>query len=615
MAGYSMAAVALAGIALALAAATTTQLVSATGGHDYREALSKSILYFEAQRSGRLPGSQRVAWRADSGLLDGKANGVDLVGGYYDAGDNVKFGLPMAFTVTMMSWSVIEYGDQMAAPASSATPPTPSSGARTTWSRRTRSLTCCTERSVLFSVGDGDSDHDCWMRPEDMTTSRQAYRLDPQNPGSELAGETAAAMAAASLVFRSSNPGYANTLLQHSKQQHHGGAPVLRLVQRVRGRAAVGAAWLHEATGDARYLDYLANNADALGGTGWSINQFGWDVKYPGVQVLAAMTLLRPRGDAGAGAHADVLRRYKQQADLFACSCLGRGGPNSVRRTPGGMAARCPAGGTAQPSELLAFARSQVDYILGSNPRATSYMVGYGATYPRQVHHRGASIVSVRANPSFVSCQAGYSSWYHRRAANPNLIVGATVGRPDEYDNFADERDNYEQTEATTYNNARSWACSLDWLPVTAVAVASLVITSPPMVKVSSSTSINDTNRTSLPSPSPDSEHPSAWPIEIEQNTTASWTKQGKTYRRYAVTVTNRSPKTVHELHIGISKLYGQVWALTRRGTATCSRAGYRRCSPARAPCSSTSRLRHRPTSGHRLQAHLRWRPVVNVLS
>ena len=32
------------------------------------------------------------------------------MGGYYDAGDNVKFGLPMAFTITMLSWSVIEYG-------------------------------------------------------------------------------------------------------------------------------------------------------------------------------------------------------------------------------------------------------------------------------------------------------------------------------------------------------------------------------------------------------------------------------------------------------------------------------------------------------------------------
>lgn len=35
---------------------------------------------------------------------------VNLVGGYYDAGDNVKFGLPMAFTITMLSWSVVEYG-------------------------------------------------------------------------------------------------------------------------------------------------------------------------------------------------------------------------------------------------------------------------------------------------------------------------------------------------------------------------------------------------------------------------------------------------------------------------------------------------------------------------
>ena len=37
------------------------------------------------------------------------------MGGYYDAGDNVKFGLPMAFTITMMSWSIVEYGKQMAA--------------------------------------------------------------------------------------------------------------------------------------------------------------------------------------------------------------------------------------------------------------------------------------------------------------------------------------------------------------------------------------------------------------------------------------------------------------------------------------------------------------------
>lgn len=35
------------------------------------------------------------------------------MGGYYDAGDNVKFGFPMAFTTTMLAWSVIEFGDKM----------------------------------------------------------------------------------------------------------------------------------------------------------------------------------------------------------------------------------------------------------------------------------------------------------------------------------------------------------------------------------------------------------------------------------------------------------------------------------------------------------------------
>ncbi|CAI0435293.1 unnamed protein product [Linum tenue] len=33
----------------------------------------------------------------------------------YDAGDHMKFGFPMAFTATVLSWSILEYGDQMEA--------------------------------------------------------------------------------------------------------------------------------------------------------------------------------------------------------------------------------------------------------------------------------------------------------------------------------------------------------------------------------------------------------------------------------------------------------------------------------------------------------------------
>ena len=69
-----------------------------------------------------------------------------------------------------------------------------------------------------MKVGDGFSDHYCWQRPEDMTTSRQAYSISENNPGSELAAETAAAMAAASMVFSRTDPSYSLTLLEHAKQ-------------------------------------------------------------------------------------------------------------------------------------------------------------------------------------------------------------------------------------------------------------------------------------------------------------------------------------------------------------------------------------------------------------
>ena len=49
--------------------------------------ISLNTLYFyDAQRSGKLPESNRVSWRNDSCVDDGEDVGLDLSGGYYDAG-------------------------------------------------------------------------------------------------------------------------------------------------------------------------------------------------------------------------------------------------------------------------------------------------------------------------------------------------------------------------------------------------------------------------------------------------------------------------------------------------------------------------------------------------
>jgi endoglucanase len=48
--------------------------------------LGSALYFYEEQRSGKLPSTNRVPWRNDSALNDGKDVGLDLSGGYYDAG-------------------------------------------------------------------------------------------------------------------------------------------------------------------------------------------------------------------------------------------------------------------------------------------------------------------------------------------------------------------------------------------------------------------------------------------------------------------------------------------------------------------------------------------------
>lgn len=463
-------------------------LESSNGAFDYADALTKSLLYFESQRSGRLPYNQRVTWRDHSGLTDGLDQGVDLVGGYYDAGDHVKFGLPMAFTITMLAWSVIEYGEQIAAAGEYG-----HALEAIKWGTD-YFIKAHTHPNVLWAeVGDGDTDHYCWQRPEDMTTSRQAYKIDVENPGSDLAGETAAAMAAASIVFRSSNPHYSHLLLHHAQQlfefgdkhrgAYDGSVGVVKSyyasVSGYKDELLWAALWLYRATDREDYFKYVINNAHCFGGIGWAITEFSWDVKYAGVQILAAKLLM----DGGHNQHSHILQQYKSKAEHYLCSCLNKSTNDSnVDRTPSGLlyirqwnnmqyvstsaflatvyadylntnTLICSSGEVSH-DQLISFAKSQVDYILGSNPLSTSYLVGFGPKYPKNVHHRGASILSYKEHKGFIGCTQGYDCWYGRREPNPNVLVGALVGGPDCQDRFDDNRGNYMQTEACTYNTA-----------------------------------------------------------------------------------------------------------------------------------------------------------------
>lgn len=187
------------------------------------------------------------------------------------------------------------------------------------------------EREFYGQVGDGYADHASWGRPEDWTNSRPAWKVTAQKPGSDLVGETAAALAAASIVFRSVDPTYQSILLTHARQLYNfanenrgqysdsisNAAEFYRSWSGYGDELAWAAAWLLRATGEQSYQTDVEKHFNEFD-LSRRPDEFAWDNKAAGVQVLMAKITQQAN--------------YRQQAEAF-CNYIVRQAP----RTPKGL--------------------------------------------------------------------------------------------------------------------------------------------------------------------------------------------------------------------------------------------------------------------------------------
>ena len=95
-----------------------------------------------------------------------------------------------------------------------------------------------------------------------------------------------------------------------------------------------------------------------------------------------------------------------------------------------------------------------MDYILGVNPLQMSYMVGFGPHFPKRIHHRGSSLPSLASHKQAIGCDGGFQPFFYSPNPNPNILVGAIVGGPNDSDGFPDDRSDYSHSEPATYINA-----------------------------------------------------------------------------------------------------------------------------------------------------------------
>ncbi|CAL1530777.1 unnamed protein product [Lymnaea stagnalis] len=409
---------------------------------DYGSALGKSYLFYDAQRSGKLPANNPIPWRGDSALND------CVVGGWYDAGDHVKFGLPMASTATILLWSAYKWKDgiQRAGQLNQFYDMVkwPLDYFLKAWDPA--------KQEFVYQVGDATADHNYWGRPEDMTMARPCLVASVANPGSDVAGETASALALGYLVFKDKGDvAYSNQLLAAAKSlykfafDHRGkyGATTYASSGYTDELCTAGV-WLYRATGNTQYL----NEAKTFSESGYIWAYTLDDKRLPCHALLYEET----KDNAQRLGVIDYMNHWLPGGDqkYTPCGLAWAMKWGSLRLAANsaflGLVA---ADAGIETDKYRKWAVEQINYILGDNSHdggCYSYEIGYGTKYPLQPHHRAASCPDRPAPCGYNEANAA--------GPNPQVLVGALVGGPEEMDNYVDSRTDYVLNEvAIDYNS------------------------------------------------------------------------------------------------------------------------------------------------------------------
>jgi endoglucanase len=523
--------VALAGAALAAAPAVpaAAQTLPDAPGYNLPLALQESLYFYDAQKSGpsRTDNDQPLSWRGDDAPSDscvplqpmvnnvgtnlsasfisanesvlnpGGTGCLNLSGGFHDAGDTVKFGLPQTYAASVLGWGMYEF---------------PQAYQETgTWNHAMdemewftnyfmRSLFLNSAGQVVafaYQVGEGSVDHSYWG-PSELESSteypRPAYLATTQTPAADQTASAAAALAVMSILTASSNASYSAECLTDAEALFNfslanpgiGYSGGFYNSSGYVDKEAWAAVWLYLATGQWSYIsdivstnsagdytgflsDIVQNTTDSWQNT-WVMN---WDTRWGGV-----FSLLDPivQGNANVPAVVQSFVHYADTWQLQYWSHVAHpdGDTNFITDTPGGLAYLTNWGSlrynTAAQLEALTYrknfpsdpdsvlytnwAMSQMNYIMGDNPANWSYIVGFGSTTPYVGSEVGGDATAA-SHPHQGDAQGSLTNNQSVPLTDNHILWGGLVGGPSPADEPDDVTTDFVLNEvAVDYNAA-----------------------------------------------------------------------------------------------------------------------------------------------------------------
>ncbi len=433
------AAVSISVMATALVSPITMSKDSADAAEsvNYAKALQYSLYLYDANMCGSEVGEKsQLDWRDDCHTYDSKVSTpygtMDLSGGFHDAGDHAKFGLPAAYSATMLGWGYYEFKDAYT---------------RTGQADHLKTITdyfCdyfkkCTVfngtsvKAFCYQVGDGNTDHAEWKSPESQTLARPAYFADSSNPCTDVVAETAAALAMNYLNFKDSEDlYYAKALYDFAKTNNkgnHNSSPFYQGTCYL-DDLALASIILYKATGTS---SYKADCANWISQSNWAYTTqqpLCFDSVWPAVNAIYANEWDR------VSQNIDILKG-KTNSEGYAChDDWGSARYNAAQQLMGLVYDKYN-----NSSSYTSWAKGQMEYLFGNNRLGNCYMVGYNSNSVKHPHHRAAT---------------GFTNFpsENKGKEHAHLLVGALVGGPDKSGNYYDVTDEYKYTEVSVDYNA-----------------------------------------------------------------------------------------------------------------------------------------------------------------
>lgn len=515
------------------AAGTSPAFDVGTAEQLYAPLAAHGVRFFQAQRDGadQVPGvlDRRPSHLADRrarlhhpprhrdgrlvGALRPAGGRVDVSGGWFDAGDYLKFVETTSYAASLLLVAARE--------AERVGRPVPGLRAEALFGVRwLDKVWLDRSRTLVFQVGLGDGrpgllgDHDAWRLPE-ADDRRQARRGDRdyylqhrpafrtggrrERLSPNLAGRTAAAFALAAQLHAEDDPERAGHHLRTAR------VVLARAETRPQGRLLTTAPhsyyeedeWRDDLAlataeialaGQALGVAHDRQRRDLVAAARWSRAYL--DSPYDGWFTLA-------RDDQGALAHAELLQALEgRPADGLAVTRadLVRDLADQLRTAQRRYAPPLAFGGREDPGADFAFGVAVTehlyrratgddrfadvgarlrDWALGANAWGTSLVIGAGTTFPRCPHHQVANILGTR--PGFADQLLGAVS-------NGPVARGELhgLGGPGDYARpcSVGEWRRYDGQGAAYRDDVRAYAATEPALDYVAVSVLAFVLES-----------------------------------------------------------------------------------------------------------------------------------------